>query len=264
MRRVLSTPAVALSTASPAKLVVSDGALAVLASLCRSACIFTRGLATSESAAAAAPQQELMLAPRNVWCIGRNYAEHARELGNEVPTVPMIFLKAGTSAIPPGDLVLPGWSKDVHHEVELAVELGPELSPVRAAVALDLTARDVQAQLKQQQWPWTLAKSFTGSTPLGPPFSLQGVDPASLVLTLDVNGVRRQTGRTADMIFSLQAQLEYVRRHFPAAPGDVLLTGTPPGVSAMRPGDEIVARVLGPSGNVLSEGVWRVKAGSSS
>lgn len=86
-----------------------------------------------------------------------------------------------------------------------------------------------------------------------------GVDPAALTLTLDVNGKRRQTGHTKDMIFPLNQQLSYVRQHFPVAAGDVLLTGTPPGVSAMRPGDEIVARVLGPDGKVLSEGVWRVK-----
>ncbi|EFJ42561.1 hypothetical protein VOLCADRAFT_97355 [Volvox carteri f. nagariensis] len=218
----------------------------------------------SSGASEAASMSPPLFVPRNIWCIGRNYAEHARELGNEVPSVPMIFLKAGTSAVAPGDLLLPSWSTDVHHEVELAVELGADLSPVRAAVALDLTARDVQAQLKKQQWPWTLAKSFTGSTPLGPPFSLLGVDPASLVLTLDVNGVRRQTGRTADMIFSLQKQVQYVQQHFPVAPGDVLLTGTPPGVSAMRPGDEVVARVLGPSGAVLSEGTWRVTASPNS
>ncbi|GFH27421.1 FAA_hydrolase domain-containing protein [Haematococcus lacustris] len=86
---------------------------------------------------------------------------------------PMIFLKAGSSALASGQpLVLPPWSSDVHHEVELALELGPDLQPVRGCVALDLTARD--AKLKQQRWPWTLAKSFPCSTPLGTPFSLQG------------------------------------------------------------------------------------------
>ncbi|KXZ41877.1 hypothetical protein GPECTOR_254g637 [Gonium pectorale] len=216
--------------------------------------------ASTSTVATQAVQQAQPLAPANIWCIGRNYAEHARELGNDVPSKPMIFLKAGSSAVKPGVLRLPEWSADVHHEVELAVELGPDLAPVRAAVALDLTARDVQAELKQQQWPWTLAKSFRGSTPLGPAFSLKGVDPASLTLTLDVNGVRRQTGRTADMVFDLATQVSYVRTHFPVMPGDVLLTGTPPGVSAMRPGDEIVARVLGHEGKALSEAVWRVCA----
>lgn len=88
------------------------------------------------------------LAPRNIWCVGRNYEEHIKELGNQnsAPTTePMIFLKAGTSMLPSGQtLVLPSWSKDVHHEIELAIELGPDLKPVRAAAALDLTARDVQ------------------------------------------------------------------------------------------------------------------------
>ncbi|GFR48087.1 hypothetical protein Agub_g9926 [Astrephomene gubernaculifera] len=219
-----------------------------------------RFASSSTSSAMSGEPTSAPLAPRNVWCIGRNYAEHARELGNEVPTVPMIFLKAGTTVVPPGELVLPEWSQDVHHEVELAVELGPDLNPVRAAVALDLTARDVQADLKKQQWPWTLAKSFKGSTPLGSPFPLTGVDLSTLKLTLDVNGVRRQTGNTSDMIFNVATQLEYVRQHFPVAPGDVLLTGTPPGVSAMRAGDIITARVVGPDGGVLSEGEWAVQA----
>ncbi|KAG2433913.1 hypothetical protein HXX76_008265 [Chlamydomonas incerta] len=222
--------------------------------------------ATRSVQAPADPDRPVMLlTPNNVWCIGRNYAEHVRELGNEVQPAgeaPMIFLKAGSSVVPPGNIHLPAWSQDVHHEVELAVELGHDLRPARAAVALDLTARDVQSKLKSKQWPWTLAKSFAGATPLGPAFSLSGVDPTKLWLTLDVNGKRRQTGRTSDMIFSLDTQLNYVRRHFPVVPGDVLLTGTPHGVSRMAAGDEILARVLGPAGEVLSEAVWHVRAAS--
>ncbi|KAI8471636.1 MAG: hypothetical protein J3K34DRAFT_451615 [Monoraphidium minutum] len=210
--------------------------------------------AAAAASAAAPPPAPGPLRPGSIWCIGRNYAEHARELGHEARR----RRAAGATAAPPGELALPAWSGDVHHEVELAVELGPDLRPARGAVALDLTARDVQAELKKKQWPWTLAKSFKASTPLGPPFSLQGVDPASLTLTLDVNGQRRQTGATSDMIYPLQRQVAYVVEHFPASPGDVLLTGTPPGVSALSAGDELVARVVAGDGRVLSEGRWRV------
>jgi 2-keto-4-pentenoate hydratase/2-oxohepta-3-ene-1,7-dioic acid hydratase in catechol pathway len=102
---------------------------------------------------------------------------HVQELGNDGSSpeqAPMIFLKAGSSVLHTGAVLqLPTWSRDVHHEVELAIELqGPDLLPSHAAVALDLTARDVQAQLKKRQWPWTLAKSFPHSTPLGTPFAL--------------------------------------------------------------------------------------------
>jgi len=213
--------------------------------------------ALSTSAAAAAEH----LKPSNIWCVGRNYAEHIKELGNQgsAPTdAPMIFLKAGSSALPPGPLPLPAWSQDVHHEVELAIELGPDLQPVRGAVALDLTARDVQAKLKKAQWPWTLAKSFPASTPLGPAFPLQGVDVAGLHLHLEVNGKVRQSSPTSLMLFSVPVLLQYVKAHFPVVPGDVVLTGTPHGVSKLAAGDVVVAQVR--SGErVLSTGTWTVK-----
>ncbi|KAL6753257.1 hypothetical protein V8C86DRAFT_2730024 [Haematococcus lacustris] len=201
------------------------------------------------------------IAPSNIWCVGRNYAEHIKELGSTGSTdgEPMIFLKAGSSALASGQpLVLPPWSSDVHHEVELALELGPDLQPVRGCVALDLTARDVQAKLKQQRWPWTLAKSFPCSTPLGTPFSLQGLDPQDLELHLSVNGVTRQRSSTRHMIFKVADLLGYVRDRFPCMPGDLLLTGTPEGVSAMQTGDKVEAQVLGPQGQLLSQGSWQV------
>ncbi|KAJ9512152.1 hypothetical protein QJQ45_012698 [Haematococcus lacustris] len=145
----------------------------------------------------------------------------------------MIFLKAGSSALASGQpLVLPPWSSDVHHEVELALELGPDLQPVRGCVALDLTARDVQV-------------------------GCAGLDPQDLELHLSVNGVTRQRSSTRHMIFKVADLLGYVRDRFPCMPGDLLLTGTPEGVSAMQAGDKVEAQVLGPQGQLLSQGSWQ-------
>src|SRR3989338_8387796 len=104
---------------------------------------------------------------RNIWSIGRNYAEHAKELGNEVPAEPLIFLKAGSSAVlNSADFSLPSWATDIHHEVELALQFNDQLEISKAAVALDLTERTLQSKLKAKGSPWTLAKSFTNSCPV--------------------------------------------------------------------------------------------------
>lgn len=196
---------------------------------------------------------------RNIWAIGRNYADHAKELGNEVPTAassePMIFLKAGSSAVlDNAEFSLPAWSTEVHHEVELALRFGDDLKIHQAAVALDLTERALQTKLKAKGSPWTLAKSFTDSCPLSGFFVVNSLDELrDLEISLRVNSELRQKGRTSQMIFPLEAQIEYVLKHFPVCPGDLLLTGTPSGVAALQRGDLLVAEI---SGKVTKH--WRV------
>lgn len=198
------------------------------------------------------------LIPASIWCVGRNYADHAKELGNSVPTTPMIFLKAGSCIVPSGPVRLPSFSEDVHFEVELAIQLGEDLTPARGAVAVDLTARDLQNKCKKQGHPWEIAKSFHESCPLGSFFSLQGVELSKLQLVLTVNGEVRQNGQTADMVFDVPTLVDYVKKHFPVRAGDLLLTGTPKGVGRILPGDHLKATVRNES-TVLSEGAWPVQ-----
>lgn len=183
---------------------------------------------------------------RNIWAIGRNYAEHAKELGNEVPSEPLIFLKAGSSATFGDTIQLPTWAIDVHHEVELALRFDDRLQISSAAVALDLTERHFQSLLKAKGSPWTLAKSFTGACPISEFFPVASLEELqSLEITLHVNDQLRQKGNTRQMIFSLRQQVDYILAHFPVCPGDVLLTGTPSGVAALHRGDRLRAELVG-------------------
>lgn len=188
---------------------------------------------------------------RNIWAIGRNYADHAKELGNEVPSAhtaePLIFLKAGSTAvINTPEFALPAWTQEVHHEVELALLFDEHLKIHKAAVALDLTERALQNKLKAKGSPWTLAKSFTNSCPLSDFFEVQNLQELkNLEISLTVNGELRQKGNTSEMIFSLEEQIEYVLSRFPVCPGDLLLSGTPAGVAALQRGDHLVAELHG-------------------
>lgn len=190
----------------------------------------------------------------NIWAVGRNYADHAKEMGSAVPTPsgePMIFLKAGSSVVAGGVVIhLPRWSDDVHHEVEIALRFGPTLEFTEFALALDLTARDVQAKLKAAGHPWTLAKSFKDSCALGSAIPLTHLNGGlkgleRLRFHLRVNGELRQTGQPADMIFKPHTLREYVLERFPVVPGDWLLTGTPAGVSKISNGDRLEAEIEG-------------------
>ncbi|MBO9668419.1 MAG: fumarylacetoacetate hydrolase family protein, partial [Bdellovibrio sp.] len=169
---------------------------------------------------------------QNIWAIGRNYAEHAKELGNEVPTEPLVFLKAGSCAtLASKEIHLPAWAKDVHHEVEIALQFDENLQISAACVALDLTERTKQSQLKAKGQPWTLAKSFTESCPLSAFFPVNDLDELrNIGIKLSVNGELRQNGNTEQMIFPYEKLIDFVRHHFPVMPGDLLLTGTPSGV----------------------------------
>lgn len=179
-----------------------------------------------------------------VWCVGRNYAEHARELGNAVPEAPLVFLKPASCLLfDGGTLRLPADSNRVDHELELVVAIGP--TP-RMAVGVDFTARDLQQTAKEKGLPWTLAKARPGFAAVGNFAPLRLDAP----YTLSVNGTVRQRGEASGMLWSVDALIDYLRRHFPVEDGDLLYTGTPAGVGVVKAGDRVEAR-LGDGDSVL-------------
>ncbi|GAA2463795.1 fumarylacetoacetate hydrolase family protein [Streptomyces macrosporus] len=189
--------------------------------------------------------------PNKVVAIGRNYAEHAAELGHEVPEVPTAFFKPSTSVIGPDDpIVYPSFSREVHHEAELAVVIGRMCSQVpreRVAdvilgytCANDVTARDVQRAEDQ----WARAKGFDGSCPLGP-WIVTDVDPSDLAVMCTVNGEQRQLGRTGQMVRSIEDLVVHITEAMTLLPGDVILTGTPAGVGPLNVGDEVAVTIEG-------------------
>jgi acylpyruvate hydrolase len=199
---------------------------------------------------------ERIASPR-IFCIGRNYASHAREMKSDVHTTPMVFLKPSTALVGTGgEVVLPRASKDVHHEVELVAVVGrrgkdipePQAMDYVAgyAVGLDMTARDLQAEAKKNGHPWTVAKGFDTFAPLGPivPADLLA-DPHACAIQLMINGELRQEGVTADMIFSIPRLISYCSSIFTLLPGDLIFTGTPEGVGPVHSGDILVATVSG-------------------
>ncbi len=184
---------------------------------------------------------------RNIWAVGRNYSEHAKELGNDIPAEPMIFLKAGSCAtLAEKEIRLPEWTEDIHHELELALKFDPQLQVSEACLALDLTARSVQNMLKAKGHPWTLAKSFQGACPITSFFPIENVQSLETIeFSLKVNGQIRQKASTSQMIFGLEKLIHFVKKHFPVVPGDLLLTGTPAGVAALHRGDLVEAELHG-------------------
>jgi 2-keto-4-pentenoate hydratase/2-oxohepta-3-ene-1,7-dioic acid hydratase in catechol pathway len=190
--------------------------------------------------------------PSKLVCVGRNYAEHASEHGAEVPSEPLLFLKPSTSVIGPGDVIrLPPQSRQVEHEAELAVVIGPpgarrvDKAGGAAAVfgytcANDVTARDLQRSDGQ----WTRAKGFDSFCPLGP-WMVTGVDVTDVEVRCEVNEEVRQLARTKDMVFDVPTLVSYVSHIMTLLPGDVLLTGTPAGVSPILAGDVVTVSVGG-------------------
>ncbi|RII26201.1 MAG: acylpyruvase [Geobacter sp.] len=192
-----------------------------------------------------------------ILCIGRNYVDHIKELGNETPAAPVIFMKPATSVIADGgEIVIPPYSKNCHHEAELALLIGTggknipvdqTLSHLAGyGVAIDLTLRDVQDELKKKGLPWEIAKGFDTACPLSDfvPAGTIG-DPQQLQIRLTVNGNVRQDGSTSLMIHSVTQIVSHISTIFTLEPGDIILTGTPAGVGPLVQGDRVCAEISG-------------------
>jgi 2-keto-4-pentenoate hydratase/2-oxohepta-3-ene-1,7-dioic acid hydratase in catechol pathway len=189
--------------------------------------------------------------PSKIVCVGRNYRAHAQELGNEIPPVPLLFLKPPTAVIGPQEGIrCPEQSREVHHEAELAVVVGRTLAratPAEARLAVfgytclnDVTARDVQREEKQ----FTRAKGFDTFCPVGPVIET-ALDPMDVSVVCRVNGSERQRGHTRDMAFDPFALLSFISGVMTLLPGDVVATGTPEGVGPIRRGDWVEVEVSG-------------------
>ncbi len=194
---------------------------------------------------------------RNIYCLGRTYRAHAVELGNRPEPRPLVFMKPASCVVPDGGTVaIPAGAGACHHEVEMALLVGGaghrlDVGAARrllagAAVAIDLTLRERQSALKQRGHPWETAKCFAGSCPMSGflPLSALG-DPDQTRLELWVDDELRQDGTTADRELSAAACIAYVSEFFPLERGDVILTGTPPGVGPVLPGQRLRARLGG-------------------
>ena len=182
------------------------------------------------------------LAIGTMYCIGRNYAAHAAEMGAVVPDAPIVFLKPPSAYAANGaTVVLPAFSSNVHHEVELVVVMGPGRTIAGYAVGLDLTARDVQAKAKERGEPWATAKSWVGSAPVSPVVPAEQAGQGPFTLSLDVQGIRTQHGSTAAMERSVAVLIDYLDEVFRLQEGDCIFTGTPEGVAALHAGDTAVA-----------------------
>lgn len=190
-------------------------------------------------------------------CIGRNYAEHAKEMNAAVPTEPVFFLKPDTALIKDDQpFYYPDFSKEIHHEVELVLKIskaGKNISPEFAnkyydeiGIGIDFTARDIQAKCKEKGLPWEKAKAFDGSAPLGSFIPKKEFSNLSDInFYLEVNGNTTQKGNTKDLLFSFDAVVSYVSKFFTLKTGDLIFTGTPEGVGPVSIGDNLVAGIEG-------------------
>lgn len=192
-----------------------------------------------------------------VVCVGRNYAEHAKELGNEVPDAPILFIKPATSVVSlEAGFSIPQDQGSVHHEAEIALLIGQDASNIstqdawqyisHVSVALDLTLRDVQSQLKAKSHPWEIAKAFDGACPLGKWVAKQQLSNLdNIAIELHKNGEQKQKGDSTQMITAIPELIAYMSNIFTLKAGDVILTGTPAGVGPLKKGDSLLAKLDG-------------------
>ena len=183
-------------------------------------------------------------------CIGRNYAEHAKELNNPVPSRPVVFLKPSSALLANNKpLYYPEFTKDLHYELEVVLKVaknGRHVQPEFAsgyykevALGIDFTARDLQEECKKKGQPWEIAKGFDGSAALGKFLPIGQVNPSAIAFELKKNGQTVQRGNTKDMIFSFEDIIVYVSQFFKLQMGDLIFTGTPAGVGPVQVGDKL-------------------------
>ncbi len=184
-------------------------------------------------------------------CVGRNYADHARELKNEVPQEPVIFIKPETAIIPKRNpFFIPDFTSDVHYEAELVVRINKLGKNIQAkfapkyynevTVGIDFTARDVQKNLKEKGLPWEKAKAFDGSAAVGKFTSIAELQsPENINFRLELNGEQRQDGHSSDMLFGVDQLIEHISSYFTLKIGDLIFTGTPAGVGKVEKEDRL-------------------------
>jgi len=187
-----------------------------------------------------------------MYCIGRNYAAHAKEMNAEVSEKPLVFLKPPTAYLPNGGVVaIPSWSHNIHHEVEMVVVVGAE-GVAGIGVGLDLTARDVQSIAKQRGEPWAVAKGFRGSAPVSEIVHMSAAGTGPWNIDLTINGELRQQSSTSHMERSIEELIAYVDDVFGLQEGDCIFTGTPEGVARCVEGDVAVARISNGQSDILA------------
>lgn len=182
-----------------------------------------------------------------LFCVGRNYAAHAREMGASGREPPFFFMKPASAVLSGGGtMAYPPLTDDLHHEVELVVALGAGGSVFGYAVGLDLTRRDIQGAAKKEGKPWEMGKVFDHAAPVGtlvPAASVPTIDRGRIALS--VNGELRQQGDLSEMIWTVPEIIAELSRHLTLLPGDLIFTGTPSGVGPIRPGDRLLGTVEG-------------------
>ncbi len=187
-------------------------------------------------------------------CIGRNYAEHAKEMKSEVPTEPVFFLKPETALLKEKDFYYPEFTKDLHHEVEIVLKIsknGKHIAEEFASqyyneigIGIDFTARDLQMKCKEKGLPWEKAKAFDNAAPIGDFVPKENfASLKNISFQLNINGNQRQIGNTKDLIFSFEKIISYVSQFITLKTGDLIFTGTPEGVSAVNIGDVLEASI---------------------
>lgn len=190
-----------------------------------------------------------------IFCIGRNYSDHAKEMNAAVPEIPMFFMKPDTSLLKsPGDFFYPSFSKEIHYECELVVRINKVGKSIKQEFAhryyneiglgIDFTARDLQKGCKEKGHPWEVAKAFDNSAVISDKFLLtESLDMDKLAFTLEKNGEVVQSGNISDMIFSIDELIAHVSQFMTLKTGDLIYTGTPAGVGPIAIGDVLVGRI---------------------